>query len=150
MDSAASHHHYVDVTEFVLHKTKSFARGPLNPVARNGISGRFYRNCKPQARAPHFVAAPQNGKPAVARPGGTIEHCLEVGRAPQSAAEREPVVPSVAGRWRYGQSRARPLRRRRLSIARPLLLAMRALKPWVRLRRRLLGWNVRFIFQTGK
>jgi hypothetical protein len=28
---------------------------------------------------------------------------------------------------------------------RPLRVAMRARKPWVRLRLRLLGWNVRFI-----
>src|SRR5690606_2036173 len=37
------------------------------------------------------------------------------------------------------------LARRRFRSARPFLVAMRARKPWVRLRRRLLGWNVRFM-----
>lgn len=42
-------------------------------------------------------------------------------------------------------SRLRPLARRRLSTWRPPGVAMRARKPCVRFRRRLLGWYVRFI-----
>ena len=44
-----------------------------------------------------------------------------------------------------GVSLARPRARRRLITARPALVAIRARKPWVRARFRLLGWNVRFI-----
>jgi hypothetical protein len=43
------------------------------------------------------------------------------------------------------QRRARPLARRRASTWRPFLVAMRARKPWVRARFKLLGWNVRFM-----
>ena len=43
-------------------------------------------------------------------------------------------------------SRLRPLARRRLSTRRPFLLLIRTRNPWVRLRWRLLGWNVRFPF----
>ena len=46
---------------------------------------------------------------------------------------------------RHGQRRARPFARRAFRTRRPFLVCMRARKPWVRLRRRLLGWNVRFM-----
>jgi hypothetical protein len=41
--------------------------------------------------------------------------------------------------------RARPLRRRAEMMARPARVRIRRRKPWVRLRRRLLGWNVRLL-----
>ena len=43
----------------------------------------------------------------------------------------------------HADSSARPLRRRAARMARPARVRMRALKPCVRARRRLLGWNVR-------
>ena len=45
-------------------------------------------------------------------------------------------------------SSARPLRRRAARMARPARVRIRRRKPWVRLRRRLLGWNVRLL--TGE
>jgi hypothetical protein len=39
----------------------------------------------------------------------------------------------------------RPLRRRAERTARPERVRIRTRKPWVRLRRRLFGWKVRFI-----
>ena len=44
----------------------------------------------------------------------------------------------------YAERRLRPLRRRRLRMARPCRVRMRARKPCLRFRRRLFGWNVRF------
>lgn len=41
--------------------------------------------------------------------------------------------------------RTRPLRRRSARMARPARVRMRRRKPWVRLRRRLLGWKVRLL-----
>jgi hypothetical protein len=41
--------------------------------------------------------------------------------------------------------RFRPFWRRRFSTRRPPLVLMRTRKPWVLLRRRLLGWNVLFM-----
>jgi hypothetical protein len=45
--------------------------------------------------------------------------------------------------------RFRPLARRRLRTRRPFFVLMRTRKPCVRLRCRLLGWNVRFPFILG-
>lgn len=46
----------------------------------------------------------------------------------------------------YAERRRRPLARRALITSRPPLVAMRARKPWLRLRLILLGWKVRFCF----
>jgi len=45
----------------------------------------------------------------------------------------------------HADRRARPLRRRAEMMARPARVRIRRRKPWVRLRRRLLGWNVRLV-----
>ena len=45
----------------------------------------------------------------------------------------------------HADRRARPLRRRAEMMARPARVRIRRRKPWVRLRRRLLGWNVRLL-----
>jgi len=45
----------------------------------------------------------------------------------------------------YADKRRRPRARRRAKTLRPFFVAMRARKPWLRLRFRTLGWNVRFI-----
>jgi hypothetical protein len=45
----------------------------------------------------------------------------------------------------HTESFLRPLRRRAEITARPERVRMRTRNPWVRLRRRLLGWYVRFI-----
>lgn len=59
----------------------------------------------------------------------------------------EPITrPPALARRRGGQTqrRLRPLRRRRASTARPCAVFIRLRKPCFFLRRRLLGWNVRF------
>jgi hypothetical protein len=56
-------------------------------------------------------------------------------------------IATTSGDVRQGQRRLRPFARRRASNLRPLLVAMRARKPCVRARCRLLGLNVRFIAQ---
>ena len=55
---------------------------------------------------------------------------------------------TAVDRPRQADSRARPLRRRAEIMLRPARVRIRRRKPWVRLRRRLLGWNVRLV--TGK
>ena len=70
-----------------------------------------------------------------------------------SPAESVPAVHGLktATSGDAGQTvrRLRPFRRRRRRIARPLRVAMRARKPCRRLRRRTLGWYVRFIAGRG-
>jgi hypothetical protein len=46
-------------------------------------------------------------------------------------------------------SRFRPFARRRLSTRRPFFVAIRTRNPWVRLRRRRFGWNVRLPFMES-
>ena len=50
----------------------------------------------------------------------------------------------------YADKRLRPFARRLFSTARPPGVAIRALNPWVRLRFKLLGWNVLFIILLPK
>jgi hypothetical protein len=67
----------------------------------------------------------------------------------RSSAPKGPltaVMTSPSLQWTHqGVSRALPLARRRARIWRPFFVAIRARNPWLRLRRRLLGWKVRFI-----
>ena len=51
--------------------------------------------------------------------------------------------------WAHTESLLRPLRRRAESTARPDRVRILTRKPWVRLRRRLLGWYVLFIKRAG-
>jgi len=72
-----------------------------------------------------------------AHPGGCGKH-----RAPPSR--------HCTGQTRAGQTltRARPLRRRAASTARPARVRMRSRNPCVFARRRLFGWNVRLLTET--
>jgi hypothetical protein len=89
--------------------------------------------------------------------------CNEPPTEPYSASSSFEVRPAAharssgqhhtppSSRWRSaGQTltRARPLRRRAASTARPARVRMRSLKPCVFARRRLFGWNVRLLTET--
>ena len=71
------------------------------------------------------------------------------GRPPEILRAAHPQLPRQHRRRRPGlpqaDSSARPLRRRAATMARPARVRIRCRKPWVRLRRRLLGWNVRLV-----
>src|SRR3954465_6456301 len=71
---------------------------------------------------------------------------------PAAAIRREEIGP--AGKDRVGpaaqaDSVLRPRARRAASTLRPPTVAVRARKPWRRLRTRLLGWKVRFIAHSS-
>ena len=57
----------------------------------------------------------------------------------------EPLPEPAHDGLPYTPIRLRPFWRRLLSTSRPALVRMRTRKPWVLFRRRLFGWNVRFI-----
>jgi hypothetical protein len=68
---------------------------------------------------------------------------VELGLVGETVVPREPAARD-GRRWGWGLGgqtarRLRPLARRRLSTSRPPFVAMRARKPWVLLRWRLLG-----------
>src|SRR5690606_40792865 len=75
---------------------------------------------------------------------GGVEDRLELSGGQQTLF---PTEVSTHHPFRMSQTvrRLRPLARRRDRTWRPFLVAMRARKPWVRARLRVLGWKVRFM-----
>ena len=67
------------------------------------------------------------------------EYGTEFRRPGQPGGTRKAMADRCRLNQRYGVSRARPLARRRASTLRPLRVAMRARKPWLRLRLSTLG-----------
>jgi hypothetical protein len=92
-----------------------------------------------------LVGSRQHGEEVVGRPDAFAKYASEIRRFQQPVATQKPEISTGTGIVRYGQSFARPFARRALMTLRPPLVAMRARNPWVRLRRRLLGWNVLFM-----
>jgi hypothetical protein len=77
---------------------------------------------------------------------GELSHDVLDSAATCSQEAARELLPLQAARSGPAQadSRARPLRRRAPMIPRPARVRMRSRKPWVRARRRLFGWKVRF------
>jgi hypothetical protein len=72
-------------------------------------------------------------------------------RRPVSGGHAGEIVPERPAReLDQGVSRERPLARRALITLRPLRVAIRARKPWVRALLSRLGWKVRFILVPVK
>ena len=87
-------------------------------------------------------------------PEAAIEYVLKFAPAPDAVCPAEPL--GLFWRCRSADHvppdqedetvrRLRPLARRRLSTSRPFFVLIRTRNPWVRLRLRRLGWNVRFM-----
>ncbi len=118
--------------------TQAFTQQSFYAVtARSVADAFFYGNQKPAGEGVGCaVADPDGTKGTVRTPG---KHLPNVPPSPQAHGTGEGVFPDHALR------RLRPLARRRLITLRPPGVAMRALNPCLRLRRRLFGWNVRFM-----
>lgn len=140
--AGSGHHHAIQPAEFALVPAEAFAGDALQTVARHGGFGDLARNRQTQARVIQIVGSGEHGKIAVARFDGLGENAGKGVPAGQPGAARET---RVAGRGVQGVKRARPLARRAFKTRRPPLVAIRARKPWVRLRWMMLGWNVRFM-----
>ena len=90
------------------------------------------------------------GQQGLARPAAFLDGCGEVRFAPHPRGRGKHRTPPSPRRRDAGQTltRARPLRRRAASTARPARVRMRSLNPCVFARRRLFGWNVRLLTST--
>ena len=119
--------------------SKGFSDETLDAVSRHGTAEDFRCDRKTQARVPILIVHHRHREEIVWKTPAFRPYCLELRRQRQALARFEPQ------RADYGQSRLRPFARRRASRRRPLLVAMRARKPCVRLRCRLLGLKVRFM-----
>lgn len=142
---AFGHHDDVDRREFRLVGTKGFPRLALDPVAANGGRRDLARDGETETRRADIIRGGEQREERVGRTETLAENASKRFRFQQALLAGKPEVCFRLKRRAYGQSLARPFARRALSTLRPPLVAMRARKPWVRLRRRLLGWYVLFM-----
>lgn len=147
-------HDDVDPVQAVLVHAEGLSHRSFDPVSARGEPAVFSCYGEAQARAGSAVVAPQDGEVSIAASSCVLENTAKGGSVGQAirSGEAGGVFHPPGDRFdrnrrrkRYGVSRVRPLARRRLRMARPAFVAMRARKPCVRARLILLGWNVRFI-----
>ena len=137
----------IDRWQRVLVQAKGFTGESFDAIAGNGAAEDTRRYAQSQPRMSFIVGQHRQREKCIAEFSAAPLHIAKFGRLVQSLARlerkftdrKEPVAT------RYGQSSLRPFARRRASNARPLFVAMRARKPWVRARCKLLGLKVRFI-----
>ena len=128
----------------MLVQTKGLACETFDAVARYSGAEGARRDAQTQSRIGFMIGQNGKRKKSIGEFSAAPLHITKFGRLVQTLARLE-FTGSALGRSRYGQSFLRPLARRRASNRRPLLVAMRARKPWVRARCKLLGLKVRFI-----
>jgi hypothetical protein len=148
----ARRHSHIDRRQCMLVQPKGFASQAFDAIACHGCAEGASRNRQPQPRMTFIIGQNRQTEKRVAQSLAALPKGTKFGRLMQSLArlERQPLgqcrrsleSPDLK---RQGQSSLRPFARRRASNARPLLVAMRARKPCVRARCKLLGLKVRFI-----
>lgn len=124
----------------MLRETKHFADHAADAIACNRVADGARGDRQPEPRIAECVGTCGDLEERLSKTLPAFVDMLELRRSAEAlaGAERErPDRNSAAAR--YGERRLRPLARRRLNTWRPLLVAMRARKPWVRARRTLLG-----------
>jgi len=149
----ARRHRDVDWRQFVLVQTKGFSRQALDTVAGHGGAERTRRDRQTQSRMTSMIDEYRHTEVRVRQAAAALPDRAKFSRLMQTLArlERQPLdqigIADKSCASVQGQRRLRPFARRRASNRRPLLVAIRALKPWVRARCKLLGLKVRFIAQ---
>jgi hypothetical protein len=141
---------YVQGGQFVLAVAERFAGEALDAIAFHGVARGLDADCKPQPGLARFVGTSYHEEQRIGRSLALPMNGIELGFVGQAARAREASRDwcAIVTARENGQTarRLRPFARRRARTRRPPLVAMRARKPWTRLRCRLLGLNVRFIF----
>ena len=112
-----------------------FTNNTLDPIPLNRGSGGFARNGQSQPWETQLILSDQDGKIITGKSTRASKDTLVVLRPDEAAASAE----RLTGGDGQALSRALPFARRRLITIRPDAVRIRALKPWVRLRLRLLG-----------
>jgi hypothetical protein len=127
------------------------AKPPANPVSYHRLADAPAHD---ESNPRRLIGARPNGKvpdkQRPAEPPTSTYRGLEVCTAPHPRDRRQHRTPPSSRRRGASQTltRARPLRRRAASIARPARVRMRSLNPCVFARLRLFGWNVRLLTET--
>jgi hypothetical protein len=127
------------------------AKPPANSVSHHCLADAPAHD---ESNLRRLIGARPNGKVSdqqwPAEPPTSTYRGLEVCTASHPCGRRQHHAPPSSRRGGASQTltRARPLRRRAASIARPARVRMRSLNPCVFARLRLFGWNVRLLTET--
>src|SRR5690606_15391013 len=153
----AGHQHIGGRRQLRPQGAEFLAQGALDPVAadRASVDLARYR----QAQAGGLAIAEQGqGEQRGSGAAAVAEDAVEFGAhanarlawqaAVHGRSYHDRAASVRAAREHQALRRLRPLARRRARILRPSAVAMRARKPWSRLRLRLLGWKVRLVAMT--
>jgi hypothetical protein len=132
----------------VLVQAKGLSCEAFDAIACYGSTEGSRRDAQAQPRMGFTVGNDRQAKKRIGEFFAAPFYVSKFGRLVQTLARLERQFTDLKASLRdrgYGQSFLRPFARRRASNRRPLLVAMRARKPWVRARCKLLGLKVRFI-----
>jgi hypothetical protein len=148
----ARRHGDVDRRQVMLVQAKGFPGKALDAIARHGAPEGARCNRQAQSRMTFIVGQNRQAKEGVGQSSAALPYGAKLSRLMQTLARLE--IQPIEWLWdckkvrrNQGQRSFRPFARRRASNRRPLLVAMRARKPCVRARCKLLGLKVRFIAQ---
>ncbi len=147
---------HVDRRQSRLMQPERLTDDPADPITFHRVAGELDRDREAEPRMAKVIGPQPRGEAALMDAPPARAQRLELARLAQSRPRRQPESgprrrvgiggsDRVSRRWagsrreRYGISFLRPLARRRASTLRPFLVAMRARKPCVFLRRTLLG-----------
>ncbi len=133
------HHHQVQTGQLLLIVAETLADHTLYAVAINRTLQRLFRDGQSEPGVRLSTVPVENGKAIIGRSSGILEYPPILGGFQQPSRAIETLPFRAQGIRFQGARRARPLARRALITLRPLRVAMRARKPWVRARLRLLG-----------
>jgi len=143
--SFARDYHYIPTRQLILVQSKGLANQTFQSIASNRKPDAFFADYQSQARVLEFIGACKEQDVLARNLGGRgVEDGFELSGSQQTLF---PTEVSTHHPFRLSQTvrRLRPLARRRDKTWRPFLVAIRARKPWVRARLRVLGWKVRFM-----
>jgi len=121
-------------------QAKALSNQALYAVTLNRVASGLDGHCCPQTRVLQFIGHGQYRHKTIAGlEFAMLEHPLVLCCLQQAIRNRVTRCSRTQGGGVQTARRARPFARRALITRRPLLVRIRARKPWVRLRLRLLG-----------
>ena len=139
-DAGTHDNHQIMAIEQLLMQAKTLSYQALDTVSFDCTACRLDRHGGTEPRMSEAVADSQNRNQAISGLDlAAFEHLLVLLTGKQPATARVARRCSSQGNAGQTDRRARPFARRALITRRPPLVRIRARKPWVRLRLRLLG-----------
>ena len=133
-------HHDIDSRKPPTESPKALSRDPFESIAIDRTAGAFFGDGQTETRLIEAIGTIEYDETLTTGSIRVGEDALELTRLGQASFASKS-LSGVAGSFQGAQGirRARPLARRALRTLRPLRVALRARKPWVRARFRRLG-----------